>query len=453
MIKYQKFIKEKEIKFNNVGFTPTEPLNEYLFPFQKTTVLWALKKGRACFFEDCGLGKTIQQLEWAYHVYKKENAPVLIVAPLAVSEQTKEEGKKFGYSVNICNSQSDVIVGINITNYEKLHKFQGTAFCGVVLDESSILKNMQGKLRNQIIDMFSKTTYRLACTATPSPNDFMELGNHSAFLGIMSYSEMLSMFFINDTGNVGKWRLKKYAKEVEFWKWVSNWAIMITNPSDIGYTQTGFSLPKIHFIEKKIKSNDIEGNALFFQEVQTLQERRDIRKKTIKTRCALAADIVNKTEDQWLIWCGLNDESKLLTKLIYDAEEVAGSTPYDLRKKRLLGFANKDVKRLVTKPSIAGFGMNWQQCNKMIFVGLNDSWELFYQAIRRIWRFGQKRDVYVYIIIDEREGTVLNNIKRKQKQAEHMIEQMLAITNSTNKKEVDKAIQKEELIKLPKWIN
>ena len=449
--KYNTFLQEKEKLHQETGFKVLrKSIHPLLFDFQKDCVIWALKKGKSCLFEDCGLGKTLQQLEWARHVLKKTNKPILIIAPLAVSFQTKEEGKKIDLPVNICETNEDVIFGINITNFEKLHKFDTSVFGGIVLDESSILKNATGIIRNQIIDSFKTTQYKLACTATPSPNDYMELGNHAEFLGIMSFSEMLSMFFVNDSKDVGKWRLKKYAHEQDFWRWICSWAIMISSPEDLGYTnQKGFKLPKLNYIEHILPNTSKPTFGFFHIAAKTLNERRQVRKDTLVERCNKAAKIINSTDDQWLIWCGLNSESILLTELIDDAKEVAGSTKMDLRASRMLGFAANKVKRLVTKPSIAGFGMNWQNCNKIMFVGLNDSWEQFYQAVRRSWRFGQLKDVDVYIIINEMEGAVLKNIKRKDSQAVYMIKQMTSML-----KKYQKGIKKTKTlitITLPEW--
>ena len=456
---YSDFLCNKELVLSSSGFEPSLG-NKYLFPFQKRIVEWAIRKGRACLFEDCGLGKTIQQLDWGKQVSDKMKSPVLIFAPLAVSEQTKREGEKFGFSVNICKSGKDVVDGINITNYEKLHKFQPDIFSGIVLDESSILKNMVGYYRNELIDFSSFIPYRLACTATPSPNDYMELGNHSEFLGVMSYVEMLAMFFINDPGDVGKWRLKKYAKEEEFWKWVCSWAIMISNPKDIGYDEDGFDLPDLIYHEHIIPSTGKANYGFFTVEVNTLDERRKVRRESIEQRCEYAADLINSTDDQWVIWCGLNAESELLTKLIQGAVEVTGSQDQEYRIKKMLGFAEGKVNRIVSKPSIAGLGMNWQNCNKAFFVGLNDSWEGFYQAVRRIYRFGQQNIVDVHIVIEEREGTVLKNIKRKDNQAKHMIKNMINHTSDFVKKELfndednNEEIQwNEENMIIPSWLS
>lgn len=457
---YTEFLDKKQLHHQNSGFESDLNLNPALFDFQKDVVKWALQKGKACLFQDCGMGKTIQQLEWARHVQHYTQKPILILAPIAVAEQTVAEGQKFGIDVTLCTSQKDVQKGINITNYEKLHKFKTADFGGIVLDESSILKSMSGHYRNLIIDSFKNTPYKLACTATPSPNDYMELGNHAEFLNVMSYSEMLSMFFVNDMSDTKKWRLKKHAKEREFWKWICSWAVMMATPSDLGYEEPGFDLPKLTYHEeivKALKKKNLE-YGFFATQAQTMSERRTVRRESIQARCERAAEIVNDSNDQWVIWCGLNAESQLLTSLINEATEITGSQKQDWRADKMLGFAKRDVKRIVTKPSIAGFGMNWQNCNKMIFVGLSDSWEQLYQATRRIWRFGQTKPVDAYIVIEEREGKVLENIKRKDQQAKHMLASMIKHTQDISKEELHKNSKKqikwyEKTMELPEWIN
>lgn len=456
---YQKFLETKHIIDQKSGFSiPVEKLNSKLFDWQKAIVRWAIGRGRAALFEDCGLGKTPQQLDWANQICKKEKAPILILAPLAVSEQTCREGQKFGIKINICKSQNDIKNGINITNYEKLHKFKVDNFIGVVLDESGILKNFNGATRNEIIESFKITKYRLACTATPSPNDYSELGNHAEFLGVMPRAEMLATFFINDTAHTGTWRLKGHVQDNVFWKWVASWAVMITKPSDIGFDDNGFILPKIkyhqHIIETKIKPS-----FGFFPEIaQTLNDRRKVRNETIDIRCNKAAELINSTDDKWVIWCNLNAESEMLSKIIKDSKEVAGRHKDEIKTQRMIGFANGDLKRIVTKPKIAGLGMNWQICNKVAFVGLSDSWEQFYQAVRRIWRFGQDKEVDVHIFIEEREGAVLKNIQRKDKQARAMIIAVVENMKDITKQELGcskrNLIEYEPVIEmeLPTWI-
>lgn len=458
-MKYKDFVKTKELINTDSGFSVhIKDMNPNLFNFQRDIVKWALRKGRAACFLDTGLGKTIIQLEWSRHVYLKEKSPVLILAPLAVAEQTICEGKKFGIKVNLCSSQEDVINGINISNYEKLHKFITKDFIAIVLDESSILKHFESKYKNLIIESFIRTKYKLACTATPSPNDFVELGNHSEFLNVMTRSEMLSMFFINDTGDTGTWRLKGHVKNNIFWKWLSSWSVMITKPSDIGYPDNGFILPKLNYIEHVLMSKQQPQTGFFHNLVKDLNDRRKIRKETIIDRCNKAKDIINKTEDSFVIWCGLNAESVLLSKLIDESVEITGSQTPEQKIKSILGFADGGIKRVITKSKITGFGINWQICHNAVFVGLNDSWESLYQSIRRIWRFGQQKETNIHIIIEEREGSVLDNLKRKDKQAKQMYQNMIKHMNTFIKEQIT-SNEKEKIfytptteMEIPKWI-
>lgn len=427
---YQECINNKAIVSINTGITVDKfDLNPMLYEFQKDIVRWALAKGKAAIFADCGLGKTPMQLEWARHVHVHTGGNVLILAPLAVSSQTVREGHKFGIDVNICESQDDVQPGINITNYEKLDKFVSSRFDGVVLDESSILKSFSGKMRTEIIDRFRDTPYKLACTATPAPNDFMELGNHSEFLGVMTRAEMLSMFFVHDGGDTSKWRLKGHAEGI-FWEWMCTWAVYINNPKDLGYDIKGYDLPWL-----RIHEVIVDGDAAV-AETMTLSQRRDARRETLEQRCTRAADLVNGSDDQWLVWCDLNAESDMLHKMIDGSEEVRGSDTNLTKEQRMTDFAEGKLKCLVTKPSIAGFGMNWQQCHNMIFTGLSDSYEQFYQAMRRCWRFGQDHEVNVYIVISSREGAVRENIERKQVDFDRMKSAMARFTAEITAKEI-----------------
>lgn len=431
MTDYQKFISHKvsqSINTESIKLS-ADDLNLKLYQFQRDIVRWALAKGRAAIFADCGLGKTPMQLEWASQVCKHMGGSVLILAPLAVSAQTVAEGIKFGVEVNLCEKADDLKPGVNITNYEKLDKFAGCKFSGVVLDESSILKSFTGKVRNQIIDFFSHTPFRLACTATPAPNDYMELGNHSEFLGIMSYAEMLAMFFVHDGGQTSKWRLKGHAEEV-FWQWMGSWAVVMNSPNDLGYEIEGYDLPELRVHEIIADGEDP------VTETMTLTQRRKARKDTLEQRCAAAAELVNNSNEQWLVWCDLNAESSMLASMINASVEVTGSDKNKDKSDRMLGFTVGLNKCLVTKPSIAGFGMNWQQCCKMIFVGLSDSYEQYYQAVRRCWRFGQKNPVDVYIVISSREGCVKENIERKQADCEKMRQAMVEQSKEVTKKEL-----------------
>ena len=449
---YEEFIESKTIEFKNYGFDiDKENLNPMLFDFQKDIVRWALKKGRAAIFADCGLGKTPMQLEWANQIYKREGGKILILAPLAVATQTQREGEKFHIPVNICESQADVKEGINITNYEKLEKFVANEFIGVVLDESSILKSFTGKVRNTIIDNFRHTPYKLACTATPAPNDYMELGNHSEFLGVMTRSEMLSMYFVHDGGQTSKWRLKGHAED-KYWEWMASWSVFIDNPKNLGYEVEGYDLPKLNIYEIVADDMPVVYGKL------TLTQRRNARRESLDVRCKRAADIVNHSNDNWIVWCDLNDESAKLASLINNSVEVKGSDKSSHKRDSMLNFANDKIKCLVTKPSIAGFGMNWQNCNNMIFVGLSDSYEAYYQAIRRCWRFGQAKEVNVYIIISSQEGTVKENIERKQQDTEKMQQAMIKLTKDITAKELKQTTRitaKYEPnieMKLPNWI-
>lgn len=427
---YEDFLKQKDYVLESSGFDiDKSKLNPRMFDFEKDIVRWALKKGRACIFAGCGLGKTLCQLEWAYRIHLHTGGNVLIVAPLTVADQTRREAEKFGYTAKVCESQKDCIDGINITNYEKLEKFVANKFIAVVLDESSILKSYTGKVRNQIIDMFSQTPYKLACTATPAPNDYMELGNHSEFCGVMTRAEMLSMFFVHDGGQTSKWRLKGHAKNV-FWQWMSTWAVFLENPKDLGYVESGYDLPSLH-INEIIVDGDVP-----VVESMTLTERRKARKESLDLRCQKAAELVNNSDEQWIVWCDLNAESEKLHGLINDSVEVKGSDNPKHKSDAILGFTDGEIKSLVTKASIAGYGINWQNCHNMIFTGLSDSFESFYQAVRRCWRFGQDKEVNVYIIISAKEGCVKENIERKQADFDAMRDAMIDLTKEITKKEL-----------------
>ena len=418
---YAKFLADKRLVADPSGLTALPALNPSLFDFQTAITGWALKRGRAAIFADCGMGKTAMQLEWATHV----PGDVLILAPLAVAKQTVREGEKFGVPVSYCRDQSESQAGITITNYEMLDHFDLSKFTGLVLDESSILKAYDGKTKQQIIDASQRVPYRLACTATPAPNDFMEIGNHAEFLGVMSRVEMLSMFFVHDGGETQKWRLKGHAKK-DFWQWVCSWAVMVRKPSDLGFSDEGFDLPALEYHEHVVEVENEPTEGLFPTEAQTLQERIRARKGSVQERADRCAVMVNASDDQWIIWCNLNSESEALAKLIPDAVEVRGSDSMEAKESKLAGFLDGTHRVLITKPSIAGFGMNFQNCRNMAFVGLSDSWEQYYQAVRRCWRFGQTRPVNVHLIVAETEGAVLANIKRKEADAQAMAENMVA---------------------------
>lgn len=453
---YVDFIKNKTLLFESTGFD-CDNLSDVLYDFQCDIVRWALKKGSAALFTMTGTGKTLMQVEWAHHVAQHTSGKVLIVAPLAVSHQTCREAKnKLGYDVVYCPDESHITDGINITNYERIHKFDPCIFSGVVLDESSILKSCDGKIRSYIIENYGHVPYKLACTATPAPNDYMELGNHAEFLGVMSRSEMLSMFFVHDGGNTSQWRLKGHAAS-EYWEWIASWAVMLTMPHDLGYDDDGFILPPINIHDIIIPATEPAEGMLFPMPAQTLMERKTARRSTVEDRVKVCAEIVNATDDPFLVWCGLNYESELLTKLIRDAVEVKGSDSDDHKEQSMLGFSDRNIRVLVTKPSIAGFGMNWQHCSKMAFVGLSDSFEEYFQAVRRCWRFGQQLPVDVYIITSELEGSVVQNIRRKEAAAVEMIENLVGHTKSITSGNIKSTIREithyepRYKMRIPEW--
>jgi len=429
-LKYQEYI-ERKMDLPEFNGIQTFTINKKLYPFQRDIVAWALRRGRACLWEDCGLGKSFQQIEWAKNVPGKK----LIVAPLAVAEQTIGEAEKLDVEIKYARHQSEVESEITITNYEMLHEFEASKFNGVVLDESSILKNFDGKTRQMIIEMFALTPYKLACTATPAPNDYMEIGNHSEFVGAMPMNEMLAAFFTHDGGETQKWRLKGHAKS-DFWKFVCSWAVMIRKPSDLGYDDDGFILPKLHIHRAEVEVEGQCGEFLFPMEARTLQERISARKDSVEERANLAAEIASAAKGPVLIWCNLNVESDLVTKLIPDAIQVKGSDSMANKIERLNGFSNGKYKTMVTKPSIAGMGMNWQHCQTVVFLGLSDSWEQYYQAVRRCWRFGQKKEVHAHIITSKTEGAVVANIMRKEHDADQMAKEMVKNMHSMNEQNI-----------------
>lgn len=453
---YAQFLVAKRVIPPPAGFDPGQ-IHQQLFPFQGDIVRWALRRGKAAIFADCGLGKTLMQLEWAKHVNKHAGGDVLILAPLAVAGQTAQEGKKIGLEVHVCRSADDVRPGLNITNYEMLHKFNPDRFAGIVLDESSILKAYDGKTRTAIIEAFAQTPYRLACTATPAPNDFMELGNHSEFLGVMNRTEMLATFFVHDGGDTSKWRLKGHAAD-KFWEWVASWAVVMRRPSDLGYEDGAFVLPELNVLERVVQAEQITSGYLFPMEAITLEERRRARQGSLDQRVEECARIVSETDGPFLVWCDLNRESELLAKSIPGAVEVRGSDSPEFKEQAMMDFTNGKIRILVTKPSIAGWGMNWQHCSNMAFVGLSDSYEAFYQAVRRCWRFGQTRPVKAYVIIGEQEGAVAANIKRKEadtlKMQEAMIKHTQEITRTNIQamtRQVDEYNAQIEMV-LPVWL-
>lgn len=432
MSNYAAFLERKAIVDPSTGLDTIPDLNAKLFPFQRDIVTWALKRGRAAIFADCGLGKTPMQLEWARHIPGR----VLILAPLAVSAQTVREAAKFGIpNVIYARSPDATDAKIVVTNYEMLPHFDPGDFTGIVLDESSILKAYDGKTRTAIIEAFQQTPFRLACTATPAPNDYMELGNHAEFLGTLSRTEMLSTYFVHDGGETQKWRLKGHAQQ-DFWKWLCSWAVMIRKPSDLSYSDDGFMLPPLHYHDHVVHAQHQQEGYLFAMPASSLGERLSARRDTLDERVAQAAQIVATDDGAWVVWCNLNAESEALKAAIPGAVEIKGSDSIEHKESALAGFSSGDIRILVTKPSIAGFGLNWQHCANVAFVGLSDSWEAYYQAVRRCWRFGQEQPVNVHVITSDIEGAVVENIKRKESDAAKMGAEMLEHMHDLNEQAI-----------------
>jgi superfamily II DNA or RNA helicase len=453
---YLDFIKTKQAKEIISGFD-ADVSGYGLFDFQEAIVKWALKRGRAAIFADTGLGKTAMQVTWAWEVCKHTGGDVLILAPLCVAQQTVEEAAKFGVTVKYCRSDAQVEPGITITNYEMIEHFDCDSFAGVVLDESSILKAHTSKTRKALTHAFQQTPYKLSCTATPSPNDHMELGHQAEFLGVMNQQEMLATYFTHDGGETNKWRLKGHGK-IKFWEWMATWAVCIKSPDDLGFDGSRYILPPLNMLEQVVESGQLVEGQLFAVVAQTLSERRQAKRGSLSDRVQMAADIANNTDGQVIVWCHLNDESTALAKAIDGAVEVTGSMTLSEKEKRVMAFTKGEARVLVSKASICGFGMNWQHCQNMVFAGLDDSFEAFYQAVRRCWRFGQTKQVNVHIITADTEGAVKENIARKQRQADEMSEKMVGYMRELTKRQIIGAASNTETYNptmpmiLPAWL-
>jgi len=426
-MEYKDFLESKKATIIDSGFEVNESeLNSNLFDFQKYIVKTALKKGRFAIFADCGLGKTLMQLSWSNAVYNYTGKKVLILAPLAVSGQTKQEAVKFGIDMNC----------FDIINYEQLHKIDTDIYSGVVLDESSILKNYNGSTKQLILDKFKTHKFKLACTATPSPNDHIELGNHAEFLNVMTSKEMVSIFFINDAFNkdhtISKWRLKKHSIK-DFWKWVSSWSLMVSNPSDLGFIGKGYVLPELFMNELQVDVDKQDNGKLFNDiKVSATDFYKELR-VTQEDRIKAVAEILNNSNENFIVWIKSNDEEKELLSLVPDAVAVNGSDKPEVKEKRLLGFAKNEFRILVTKTKIAQFGLNYQNCKNQIFLSFDFSFEGLYQAIRRSWRFGQKNNVNITLVTVETMGNVIESIKEKQLKFENMQKEIQIAMNESGK--------------------
>ena len=437
---YKNFIATKRIAnvFHGKEIS-TSQVHPLLFPHQKDVVRWAVGKGRAAVFLDTGLGKTFVQIEWA----RLMGVKTLIVAPLSVARQTVREARKIGVNVQYCRIQHEVNSQIVITNYEMVDNFDASQFDAVVLDESSILKSFDGATRRKLIDMFGDTKYRLACTATPAPNDQAEIGNHAEFLGVATVNEMLSMFFVHankvlyhdvgdgrqiktkKSGSQGQeWRLKNHAMDA-FYKWMASWSISMRKPSDLGYDDDGYILPPLdvntHFVDVDYKPND----QLFFTGLAGIQDRHKVRVATIADRIAEAVEIIDGGNEQWIVWCGLQSEADEICKVLDDYRQVQGSDTPEYKAQAFEDFQDGKYRILVTKCKIAGFGMNFQNAHNMLFLGLSDSWESYYQAVRREYRFGQKETVNIHIVLSEAEREIYVNVMQKEAVANTMTSELI----------------------------
>ena len=454
---YDAFLRDKHVTAPRSGFKPAKEINHNAFQFQKFIIERALDCGKFALFSECGTGKTLMQLEWADHVVGRTSKDVLIVAPLAVAAQTREEGKKFGIDVTVCRTQDDMRRGLNVTNYEMLQHFDASGLGGVVLDESSILKNFTGATKRLAMEMFAATPYKLACTATPAPNDHLELGNHAQFLDVMPSNQMISRWFLNDSMKAGGYRLKAHA-ERDFWEWVASWSVCIEKPSDIGFSDDGWVMPALN-MHQHIVAVDITkgagGNLYRHADLSATGLHREMR-ITAPDRAARVAELASCDKaEPWIIWCNTDYEAEEIKKLMPYIMEVSGRDSPAEKERKLMAFSRGEERMILTKPKIAAFGLNWQHCSNMAFVGLSYSYEAIYQAVRRSWRFGQKRDVNAHLVIAETEGPVLETIMAKQ--AKHlemkaaMVRAMKTIGGygSANRPLAYMPTQKTEL---PKWL-
>lgn len=451
---YRDIIKNKKDVFENCGLSKIPELNKLLMPHQKFTVEKLLTQGRGAGFLDTGLGKTFTQLEVGRVLNEYENKPYLILTTLGVAKQSERESQKFGIDAKKIESDNDIYNGINICNYERLDKLDLTRFCGVGLDESSILKSFNGTTKKKLIDAFKNTKYKHCYTATPAPNDYMELGNHSEFLGILSATNMLTRFFTHDSGETSKWRIKKHAQN-QFWDWVTSWGLCISRPSDLGFKDDGYDLPKLHMqehiIDAEIKAQD--GELFYIPEMSATSINQE-KRASLKDRVSKLAEMVNSDNDYWIVWCDTNEESKMLSDAIPDAIEVRGSESINSKESKLEAFSTGKERVIITKSKIAGFGMNWQHCNKMGSVGINYSYESLYQRTRRIWRFGQERECYHHVMIGSAEKKIWNSLNRKMKDHDNMKKQMVEATKRAFNLTVEenKEYNANKKGSLPSWL-
>jgi len=458
-VSYQDFVARKLSSVPPTGIANAGEIElpDGMFPHQQALTTWALRRGRCAIFADTGLGKSRMQLSWAQAVHREAGHDVMILAPLAVAAQTVREGAEIGVPVALCREASDVRPGVNITNYDRLHRFDASRFGGVVLDESSIIKHHDAKTLRTLLDSFQQTPFKLCATATPAPNDWTELGTHAEFLGICTRVEMLSEYFVHDGAETQVWRLKGHAKGA-FWRWVASWAALVRKPSDLGFDDSRYELPPLNIEQHIVKANmAADEGRLFALEASTLTERRNARKASIDGRVAECAAMVNDSAEPWVIWCDLNAEADALRAAIPDAVEIRGSDDTETKEQRLNDFADGRIRVLITKPKIAGAGLNWQHCADMAFVGVTDSFERWYQAIRRCWRFGQTRQVNVHLFASDLEGAVVANLARKESDASEMADALSAATREAIESEGGSTrhtntYQPKRAVGVPAWL-
>jgi hypothetical protein len=457
---YAAFIASKTRAVPPCGFDwDRRKLTRKLFDWQKDVVQWGLRKGRAALFLDTGMGKTIQSLAWGDAVSRYTGKPVLYLCPLAVGPQTVRESEKFGIKgVSLASSGDDVKDGgVYVTNYHKVHKFDASVFGGVILGEASILKSHTGHFRTELCERFKLTPYKLTETATPSPNDVEELGNQAEFLGVCTRVEMLATYFTHNSGDTSEWELKGHAEEA-FWRWVASWAMVMRTPADLGYKCDGYNLPPLVVHEHCVSSAPQTGR-LFAVPAETLGEQRDARRQTMDERVKAVADIVNASDEQFVVWCELNDEGDALERAIPDAVQIAGRHDDDVKVDRMEGFIEGKHRVVVTKGSMFGFGLNLQMCRNTAFVGLSNSFESYYQSVRRFWRFGQTRDVHVHVVTSDLESGVYENVKRKQRDHEAMFARMVRYTADVNRQDLSGGTELERPynptvdMKTPHWLS
>jgi hypothetical protein len=418
MSTYLEFLDRKRRVAGARGITNAE-IPSALYDWQTAIVRWALRKGRAAIFADCGLGKSYMQIAWANAIPGR----VLILAPLCVAEQTVREAAKLGIAIQYATCGTDAPdAAITITNYERLDGFDPADYAGVVLDESSILKSFDGKTRAKLIETFQRTKYRLCCTATPSPNDISELANHAEFLGLVTRAEFLASWFVHD--DMG-WRMKGHAVE-PFYRWMASWAVALRKPSDIGYDDTGYILPPLR-IHECIVEGDGDSETLFPElGLKGIGGRQKARRSSLEARLNAAHNIMSGWGESWIAWCGLNTESEGLARTVPGAIEISGSDSYTEKVSAIQSFIARQSRAMITKPKIAGFGLNLQMCSKMVFVGLSDSYETYYQCIRRCWRFGQTQPVDVHIVVSDAERGIVENVRQKEAKTDAMAQGLLA---------------------------